>query len=114
MSETIEELNDDPDPHPIARGLGAGANVGEKTPQAKQGEKRIEYDETGAREPGYELVEEASWWKDLVEPKDILLDRVCNLREHEREEGDSDSEIHRSRGPLARSPNGLALSCTAR
>jgi hypothetical protein len=30
---------------------------------------------------------------------------VCNLREHEREEGDSDSEIHRSRGALARPPN---------
>ena len=74
VTESIEELDDNPEPNPSSRGLGDGADSEEEAPQAKTSEKYVEDHESGTREPRQELVEESSRRKDHVKSKGILLD----------------------------------------
>jgi hypothetical protein len=74
MTESIEKFDDNPEPNPFSRGLGAGADSEGEAPQAQTSEKYVEDHESGTREPRQELVEESSRWKDCVKSKGILLD----------------------------------------
>jgi hypothetical protein len=74
VTEPIEELYGDPESNPSTSGLGPSADPEEKAPKAEADDECVQDKEPGTGDPGHKVVEEARWWKDFVESKDVLFD----------------------------------------
>jgi hypothetical protein len=94
VTKSIAEFDEQPEPHPRdSRGM-SHPNASHVTPQAKEDKRNVNDYKTHSKVLAHEATYVARRWKHMVEPEDVLFDRMRCLREDECEKGELAASIH--------------------